>query len=159
MDVDEDTGVQLLAAEGVLAEGVKLNVVVGDAADIDTDAQVYVLDITIVDAQGAVVNFDGSVTVQIPIPEDFEESDVYYIYYLADNGTLTDMHATYNGNGYVSFTTTHFSTYILTTEKLVEESGTGVPTGGSENPHTGIVLTVIPALAAAIGFVISKKRK
>lgn len=31
--------------------------------------------------------------------------------------------------------------------------------GGNDNPHTGVVLAIVPALAAAVGFAISKKRK
>ena len=158
VDIDEDTGVQLLAAEGVIEDGVELNVVIGNA-DIGTDTHIYVLDITLVNAEGVTVQPNGSVTVKIPLPEEFDESDAYYVYYQADDGTLTDMHATFE-NGYVSFTTNHFSRYIITTEKLADDSET-VTSGSNQdkNVNTGATILIIPAIAAAAGVVISKKRK
>lgn len=64
------------------------------------------------------------------------------------------MHAAYE-NGYIVFTTNHFSTYILTTEKLVD----GSASDEDRNMSTGAVIAFIPALAAAAGMLISKKRK
>ena len=145
---DKATGVQLLAADGVISEGTQLNVKIG-SADITIDAHIYVLDITLVNAQGATVQPNGSVTVKIPLPEGFEDSGTYYVYYQDDDGKLTDMHATFTSDGYVTFTTTHFSTYILSPEKLSDDA----------IPNTGVVLLIIPALAAAAGIVISRKRK
>ena len=145
---DKATGVQLLAANGVIPADVDLNVKIG-AADITTNAHIYVLDITLVNAQGAAVQPNGSVTVKIPLPEGFEDSGTYYVYYQDDDGKLTDMHATFTSDGYVTFTTNHFSTYILTTEKLNDDA----------IPNTGVVILIIPALAAAAGIVISRKRK
>lgn len=60
------------------------------------------------------------------------------------------MHATYDGKGYVSFATTHFSTYILTTEKLDEDKD-GIP-------NTGAALFLIPVAAAAAAVIFTKKR-
>lgn len=159
VDVDEATGVQLLAAEGVLEEGVEMNVVIGDA-NIGTDAKIYVLNITLVNPAGENIQPNGSVTVKIPLPENFDNNKTYYVYYQADDGTLTDMHATFE-NGYVSFSTNHFSTYILSDEKLVEDDVTATDTAANSNrnPHTGAVILIIPALAAAAGVIISKKRK
>ena len=165
--IDVNTGVQLSADKGVLGDGVKLNVVI-DNADISTDAHVYILDITLVNAQGAAVQPNGYVTVKIPIPEDLVGSDVYYVYYQADDGTLTDMHATLE-SGYVSFTTNHFSKYLLTSKKLLDNSAatttTSAPAASNsgsnsdKNVNTGATLLIIPAIAAAAGVVISKKRK
>lgn len=133
-----------------------LNIVIG-SADINTDIHIYVLDITLINAQGAAVQPNGSVTVKIQLPEDFEDSDTYYVYYQADDGTLTDMHATFE-NSCVVFTTNHFSTYILTTEKLVDDSGNNAD-NPDKNQATGVTLLFIPAVAAAAGVIISKKRK
>ena len=169
IDKDEDTGVELLAANGVIAEDVKLNVVI-DNADIATDAHLYVLNITLVNAHNETIQPNGYVTVRIPLPEDFEKSDTYYVYYQAENGTLENMHATYE-NGFVTFTTNHFSTYILTAEKLIDNSAatTTVPattavtdaagSDGDSNMNTGVTILLIPALAATAGIVISRKRK
>ena len=94
----------------------------------------------------------SNVTVRIPLPEECDESDTYYVYYQADDGTLTDMHAAYE-NGYIVFTTNHFSTYILSTEKLVDDSANDE----DRNMSTGVIIAFIPALAAAAGVLISKK--
>ena len=156
--VDEKTGVQLLAEEGVLEKGVEMNVVIGNA-DITADTHIYVLDITLVNVNGEYVQPNGNVTVRIPLPEGFESSDTYYVYYQADDGTLTDMHATFE-NGYVSFITNHFSTYILATSQLTEQTANTTTTANEDrNVNTGAVLLVLPAIAAAAGVIISKKRK
>ena len=176
---DKDTGVQLTAAEGVLEEGAELNVVIGNA-DIDTNAHIYVLDITLVNAQGEKVQPKGNVTVRIPLPEGFVESDTYYVFYQAEDGTLTNMNATFE-NGYVSFVTDHFSTYILSAENLIDSSEAETTTaaaaattttaapaattaattdsGSDTNLPTGVIIAIIPAIAAAAGVIITKKRK
>ena len=171
--IDKDTGVQLLASESVVEEGVELSVVIGNA-DISTDTHIYVLDITLVNEQGGTVQPNGNVIVKIPLPDGFEGSNTYYVYYQSDDGTLTDMNAVFE-NGYVVFTTNHFSTYILTTKKLIDDSTTTVTTispatlpttntsvtnnDEDRNMNTGVVLLIIPALATATGIVISRKRK
>lgn len=146
---DENSGVQLVAEEGVLPEGVELNVVIGSATIGGFD-HLYKLDITLLNEAGEAVQPGGEVTVMIPVSGIvFEPWENFYVYYQADDGTLTDMHATYE-NGYVIFTTNHFSTYILTNEKLQDEDA---------NVNTGMTLLIIPALTAAAGVIISKKRK
>lgn len=172
IDEDEETGVQIVAADGVIEKGTVVNVVI-ESTDLGDDAHFFVLDITLLNVEGKdakVVQPNGPVTVKIPLPEGFEENDTYYVYYQADDGTLTDMKATFE-DGYVSFVTDHFSTYILTTEKLVNDSEDAAATAtttpaaddsGSDedkNQATGVVIAIIPAIAAAAGVIISKKRK
>ena len=174
---DSKTGVTITADEGVLDEGVELKVDIGSTT-VEGYDHIYVLDITLVDENGEKVQPNGYVTVKIPVPYNFLGWDNYYVYYQAEDGTLVDMRATYE-DGYVIFTTNHFSTYILSTEKLVDDSGaaTTVPadvtaapastttaaasTGNDEdkNMSTGVFLAFIPAIAAAAGVIISKKRK
>ena len=55
---------------------------------------------------------DGeTVVVTMPIPSGVENPVVYYV---SDDGkTVTNMHATNNGDGTVSFETNHFSNYVV----------------------------------------------
>lgn len=117
---DEKTGVKIMADDGVLDENVELKVDIGSTTVAGFD-HIYVLDITLVNEEGENVQPDGYVTVTIPVPQYMWGLHSYYIYYQADDGTLVDMRATY-ADGYVTFTTNHFSTYILSTEQLIEES-------------------------------------
>lgn len=81
------------------------------------DNPVYDFNMVSVDAEGneeEVSNFEGKVTVSLPYTlaegEDIDSIDVWFI---ADNGELTRMDATYS-NGFVTFETTHFSYYTVT---------------------------------------------
>ena len=62
----------------------------------------------------AKVDFDGTITVSLPYTlqtgEDVDSIDVWYI---ADDGTLERVDGTYS-NGFVTFTTDHFSYYTVT---------------------------------------------
>lgn len=151
---DGDTGVTVAAAEGVLPEGTTLKV---EQADVEEGATGVAFDITLIGADGAAVQPDGSVAVTIEIPEVLAGSDTYYVFHEADNGTLTNMNAVLNNNGTVTFTTTHFSTYILSTVNLLAGESSNNTTDG--NPHTGAILVLIPAAIAAAGVIASRKRK
>ena len=141
---DKDTDIKLTAADGVLPENAVLNVKVDEENSSDT---AVAFDITVtVDGKPADIN--GTVTVTIPVPEELKGKDKYYVYYKAEDGTLTDMNATY-ADGYITFTTTHFSTYIVSTAAMSADG----------NPDTGVTLLLIPAIAAAAGMVITKKRR
>lgn len=55
--------------------------------------------------------FNGTAAVTLPIPEGVTNPKVYYV---SDDGkTITDMKATDNGDGTVTFITDHFSTFIV----------------------------------------------
>ena len=183
---DTATGISISTAADVLPDGAALNVTVGTETETGIS-----YDITIVNANGETVQPNDTVTVKIPVPEALEGSAAYYVYHQAPDGALTDMHAVYE-DGCVTFVTDHFSTYILTTEKLTDDSeaantttttpapdstdseattapapdsGTG-STGNTENTDnddknvpTGVIFAILPALAAAAGVAISRKRK
>lgn len=142
---DKDTGVQIYAAEGVLPSDVKLNVAVDPGAQTDTS---IAFDITLTDADGKAVKLNGNVTVKIPVPDKLNGAENYYVYHQAEDGELTDMHAAVEGD-YVSFVTDHFSTFILSTEKLPND----------DSPATGVTLLFIPAVIAAAAAAVTKKRK
>ena len=180
--VDEKSGVSVSAAAGVLEEGTELKV---ESADVETSDKTATFKITL-EKDGSSVQPNGTVTVTIDVPAALAGASKYYVYYQADDGTLTDMNATY-ADGKVTFNTNHFSTYILSVEPLIaeettaaatsEESTTAAPDVTTEAPaaittttaaadstedknvSTGLAIAFIPAIAAATGVIISKKRK
>lgn len=58
---------------------------------------------------------NGNVSVRIPVPSDMDTNGLS-VYREEDNGSYTNMNAVYE-NGYMIFTTDHFSVYILSYEK------------------------------------------
>lgn len=81
-----------------------------------------VFDITLT-VDGETTQPNGEVTVKIPVPEAMDSKSVK-VYREEADGTLTDMKAVYE-NGYMVFTTEHFSKYILE----------GVPAEIPDNPQ------------------------
>ena len=127
----------------------------------------YVFDIHLLDfAQKVVQPLDGdSVTITMPIPEGLTAEGLH-VFHVADDGTVTDMGATVDAEaGTVSFTTTHFSTFVLAnvTVETGHSGGQGTPvqtTGvqgasdqdeGEKNGQVeGIPATGDPGVAAAV---------
>ena len=68
-------------------------------------------------ANGAIKNFNGSLTVTVPYElEEGADPDEVCIWYINDQGKVTAMPATYSeidGNGYATFETNHFSYYTV----------------------------------------------
>lgn len=153
----EDSAVKDVAVsekdEGAIPEGAT-NIKVSGNADNTKEGQIS-YDIVFVDEEGNVVEFSGDkmVTVSLPVPEEFkDQADKIKVYYTPDGKTFTDMKATVK-DGVISFDTNHFSTYIITVNEL--------SAADPENPNqpTGLILTIVPAIAAAGALVIFKKRK
>lgn len=119
----------------------------------------YVFDIHLLDfAQKVVQPLDGdSVTITMPIPEGLTAEGLH-VFHVADDGTVTDMGATVDAEaGTVSFTTTHFSTFVLAnvTVETGHSGGQGTPvqtTGvqGASDQGEGIPATGDPGVAAAV---------
>lgn len=96
----------------------------GDAAQEPFDALVsavdgvtkaYVYDISLVGPGGVAVQpLEGdAVAVTLPIPEGLSAEGLH-VFHVADDGTVTDMGATVDAEARtVTFTTTHFSTFVL----------------------------------------------
>ena len=63
---------------------------------------------------GAEVQPNGQVTVKIPVPADMDTNGLS-VYRAEEDGTYTNMNAVYE-NGYMVFTTDHFSIYVMTYE-------------------------------------------
>ncbi len=108
---DTETGVTV--GEGSfenLPESTTLNV---EKLSAEENAITYDITLTV---NGETAQPASAVTVKIPVPETIDGAQCK-VYRQETDGTYTDMHATYQ-NGYMVFTTDHFSTYVLTTEKL-----------------------------------------
>lgn len=94
----------------------------------------------------------GQAIVQVDFPT--EEGGEYVIYYVDEEGTLTAME-TQAGDGWLRFTTGHFSAYAVV--------NTAAPTTPAPQPSGWILPVIIVAVAvcaaAAVVLVVIKKRK
>ncbi len=76
--------------------------------------------------QKEISNFAGEVTVSLPYTlQDGDDPDCIQVWYIRSTGELEDIEGVYS-NGYVTFTTTHFSYYTvtrLTPEERCEKHG------------------------------------
>lgn len=165
--VDEDTKkviaeIKVTAPEMAFEAGTILTVKKDDTASGD---KAYALDITFTLNGTPVQPKDGAaVTVQIPVPPVFKDADkdLLKVFHFLD-GKYTKVEATVE-NGMVKFDTTHFSTYVISTEDLAGadsgSSGTGSEPSSDGNPSTGIAIAFVPAiLAGAAVTVVIRKRK
>lgn len=82
---------------------------------VDNVKSMYVYDINLTDWEGKLFQIPegDSVTVTLPIPEGMDAEGLH-VFHVADDGTVTDMGAVADADARtVSFTTTHFSTFVL----------------------------------------------
>ena len=125
---------------------------------------------------GVKVQPNGTIKVTINVPETLKNAAKLFVYRVGANGTFTDVKATIEG-GKLIFSTSHFSTYIITSEALsgdavVTEAATtsaaaentaAATAGGNgttdKNQATGVMIAVVPAAMAMAGVILSKKRK
>ena len=141
-----------VAVSGNLPAGVvKVNVVAPTIKAGDTKAT---FDITLLDGNGNPVQLSEGqkVTVTIKIPDEFKSAKELFVYYQKNGKIVENMNAKKSADGTtISFETTHFSEYVISTTALKVES--------ENNPTTGVALVLIPAVAAAAAVLVSKKRK
>ena len=145
---ENETGI---AIEGPLPYGTSMSVVKGEETETS-----LAFDITLEDVNGDPVTHVGEVTVTIPIPEELADAENYYVYY-QNGSSFEDMEAYHDEeNNCVTFTTTHFSTYILSTAVLsgenTDQPGGGDSTGGGSNtgdPTGGDTTTTTTTTEAA----------
>lgn len=86
--------------------------VLSDLAD-----KMYVYDITL-QSEGVEVQPNGKVKVSIPVPNDLDINKLV-VYRINDDRTKTEYAVTVE-NGYATFETDHFSTYVLAEEKTAQ---------------------------------------
>ena len=151
--VFEDNGVQVEVTPDSLEEEVEFIAELAEHEDAPEGALVY--DMYFENEEGARVQPAGEMTVSIPVPEgmDGEKCKVYYI---DEEGQLTDMHAVFS-EGFLVFTTTHFSYYAVVEEKgyvvTLEDYSKGVATiigiepGGSYSGDTSFTVSCDEACA------------
>ena len=163
-DAENETGVTASADEGVLPDGAEL--VVTPVTSETSDSE-FTYDISFKDADGKEVQPKGDVTVKVPVPEKFKDAEKVYVYRAETDGTYTDMKAEVK-DGFVVFTTNHFSKYIVTTEEIKAETPAPetpkptdtTPADTTTNPPTGVAVGLVPViLAGAVVVVSAKKRK
>ena len=124
LQLDKDTAIRMdTDTKAQFAEDDQIAVSVGtvdlDETNLSAEEKAQVGDNTVYNFEltvngETISDFAGSVTVTLPYElqedEDINSIDVWYI---ADDGKLERMDATYS-NGYVTFTTDHFSYYTVT---------------------------------------------
>ena len=138
------------------------NIIVGDLLDDESDTTEMVLyDLSLKDQDGnTITDFTGTITVRIPIPEGMS-GDLHVYWYDEDNGALVDMNATQQ-DGYLYFTTNHFSFYAIATSSASASADRSSPEPGTGS-HT-VLIIVLALLGAAlcalvIVFLLRRKRK
>ena len=144
-------------------------------ANVTATSVSYTLKLT--DANGNYVQPAGEVTLQMSIPSKVTKVTSDKVKHTCNDGTVEELtienYATCMTDGYVVVKTSKFSSFefeveteedqvqteATTTEAPVTEA-TEAPSAnnGNANPGTGVALAVIPAIVAAAGVVISKKR-
>ena len=87
--------------------------------------------ITITDSEGKEIQPSNVVEAALPVPENFNSEDCK-VYRKEADGTYTDMKAVYS-DGYMIFTTDHFSEYFLSTEPISDDEDTENTTSSTEN--------------------------
>lgn len=94
----------------------------------------------------------GRVTVRIPIPKNFDRSNLA-LYYIADNGAKTQLQFNVDGD-YLVFTTDHFSCYAIAD---VSSSAKNTSPQTGEAPLT--MYFIVGAAAAFAAIILLSKRK
>lgn len=123
------------------------------------------ISITLTDQDGNVIQpVNGKVTVTVAY--DGVSNAVAYV-----NGNVVEFIKLVVDGNVASFDATHFSDYYLVTlddvnaveydKTLTADNGSSNAPGSTDdkNQNTGVVIAIVPAIAAAAAVVISKKRK
>ena len=123
--VDKNTGISLKNSDGSVFDE-NLELITGDVST-DSNFSIYaeaadklgkenLLYNIYLQKDGEVVQPDGQVQVSIPLPEGMRENAK--VYYIAEDGTATDMNAEYM-DGNLVFVTDHFSVYAVVNSSVL----------------------------------------
>lgn len=124
---DSNTNIKLEASSGTIPENTIMNITEITSGEtfekikttLEKIKNLKAFDITL-KSDGKTIQPNGKVKISIPIPVDFDTSKLV-IYRLDENKTKTEYQVTVV-NGYATFETNHFSTYVLgEQEKLSNE--------------------------------------
>lgn len=116
--------------DDVLPEGTEV-----ESSILEITDESITVDITLKN-NGAEIQPNGNVTVKIPVPADMDTNGLS-VYRVEEDGTYTNMNAVFE-DGYMVFTTDHFSIYVMVYEE---------PTAPSEPECTHATTTVINVVA------------
>lgn len=162
---DETTGIQLDAKDGVLPDNTTLvvnSLKSGKQYDIikdslaDVSEKFLAFDIWL-ENNGIKVQPNGNVTVSIPIPSDYDKSNLT-VYYIDDNGTKEEIVSSVKEDNIV-FATDHFSTYVLAEKSVVPvDLGSDVPKTGDSFPIAVLIVFFVAAGGLTVLLVVNKKR-
>lgn len=179
VDTDDEKSEHYIIANKDVNKEVVEKVVEALKTVIEKYEKYEVFDIQMLDKlTGLNVQPDGSVKVTLTIPSTFNLANKLTIYRLNDDGSMTKMDNQAVKDGKISFTTDHFSTYVIVEEKVEtvtpdtekettateeetttaetkKEEGTSVKTG---DVNQIAVLLVVIAIAG-VGFVSVARRK
>lgn len=82
----------------------------------------YTYNLKLVDAQNITIDVDGNITISLPIPSEMRNAKNITVSRRETDGTLTVLDSVKDGS-YVTFTTDHFSEYILSAAYDCDETG------------------------------------
>lgn len=111
---NESNEVKIQFANGVISQGTVLEVKKGTITNTSVTFDISLK------LNNKVVQPNGTVTVKIKIPDNLT-GDKFYVYRIETDGSYTDMNAEYS-DGYITFKTSHFSEYIISTLPLAENA-------------------------------------
>lgn len=181
-DTSKVITVNNVTKDGAVAVIGTYNAIFGNADKLDVTNEItdktisYKLTLT---NAGAASQLTGEVTLQLSIPAQFKGQNLTSntVKHTCNDGTVEELAIenldTYKTDGYVVVKTSKFSSFELGFEGSNEETTTEAPAVSEEttteapadtqpaddgNQPTGVALAVIPAIVAAAGIVISKKR-
>ncbi len=112
---------KLLGDEDEDYKKINLKDFVKNTENIPEDIPFVAYNISLVDMKEQIVQPNGKVTVKIVCPEGYDDA-LSKVYRINSNGSLTNMLADLK-DGYLTFETNHFSTYVITKEDLFAGAG------------------------------------
>ncbi len=79
-------------------------------------------DLKLTDAENITVQPDGNITISLPVPQTMKNASNVKIYRVEEDGSKTNLNGSVK-NGYITFTTDHFSIYIIEAAYECDETG------------------------------------
>lgn len=133
---DNKTNIKLEASSGMIPDNTIMNIIEINSGEtfnkikniLSEIKNFKVFDITL-KVNDTNIQPNGKVKISIPIPAGFDASRLI-VYRVDENNTKTEYQVTVT-NGYATFVTDHFSTYVLG-EKLKDNNDAKLPQTGEE---------------------------
>lgn len=138
MITDEETGVKVNAAEGVLPSDTTLIVSPSNFVLEGAAGKYVAFDISLENG-GVKIQPNGKVQISIPVPDGYNK-DSLTVYYVTDDGSKTELPCTIEED-VVTFETDHFSLYVLAEKENTQSAVTSPQTG--DNAYILLWLTLL----------------